>query len=211
MRIKNGYFVTPACRTGYEKTIEFYTGSLGFEIGMVFPNAEQPEYADLSKDGMVLMVIPAGEHGISPTEKFGIGTTLYLNIDGDIDECYRELKEKNVSFTEDIKDEPYGVRDFTIEDIDGYRLAFTKVTARQCLSCGMPMNNPEDFGGGNPANPYCVHCTNKDGSLRRYDEVLDGMIQFMMTSQNLTRDAAESKVRTYLAGLPAWTGKNGGK
>ncbi len=191
-----------------KETIEFYTNVLGFEMGMVFPDAENPEYADLSKDGMVLMVIPAKDHGISAEERFGIGITLYLNIDGDIDEYYHELKKNGVSFTEDIKDEPYGVRDFTVADPDGYRLAFTEVTARQCLSCGMSMSRPDDFGGGNPANLYCVHCTKTDGSLKSYDEVLEGMVHFMMASQHMGMDAAESKARVYLAGMPAWEGTN---
>ncbi|WAI00159.1 VOC family protein [Methanogenium organophilum] len=194
-----------------KKTIEFYTKSLGFEMGMLFPNVDQPEYADLSKDGMVLMFIPAEEHGINATEKFGTGVILYMNIDGDIDEYYQELKENNVNITEDIKDEPYGVRDFTIEDTDGYHLAFTKVTARQCQSCGMPMNKPEDFGGGNPASPYCVHCTNNDSSLKSFDEVQKGMVNFLMESQNMAQDAAELKAETYLAGMPAWAGKFGEK
>lgn len=193
------------------KTIEFYTKVLGFEMGMAFPNADHPKYADLSKDGMVLMVIPAGEHGISPTEKFGTGVTFYMNIEGDIDEYYRKLKENNVSFTEDIKDEPYGVRDFTVEDPDGYRLAFAQVTARQCLSCGMPMNKPEDFGGGNPANPYCMHCTREDGTLKSLEEVREGMVRFLMETQNITRDAAELKAGTHLAEMPAWAAKIGEK
>ena len=187
-----------------KKTIDFYTGSLGFECGMVFPGRENPEYADLSKDGMVLMFIPAKKHTISPEEKFGIGVTLYINIDGNIDEYYRELKQNGVRFTEDIKDEPFGVRDFTISDPDGYRLAFTQVIARKCLSCGMPMTQPEDFGGGNPTNPCCVHCTNKDGSLKSFDEVREGMVQFMMASQDIDRHTADEKARSYLARMPAW-------
>ena len=162
-----------------KKTIEFYTTTLGFKLGMVFPNTENPEYADLSKDGMVLMVIPA-----------------------------MELKQNNVSFTEDIKDEPFGVRDFTIEDPDGYRLTFTEVTARQCLSCGMPMKSHDDFGGGNPANLYCIHCSNRDGSLKTYDEVLDGMMNLMMQTQGIPRDAAKAEAEKYLAGMPAWNGEN---
>ena len=191
-----------------KKTIEFYTTTLGFKLGMVFPNTENPEYADLSKDGMVLMVIPAKDHGIRAEEQFGIGVTLYLNIDGDIDEYYLELKQNNVSFTEDIKDEPFGVRDFTIEDPDGYRLTFTEVTARQCLSCGMPMKSHDDFGGGNPANLYCIHCSNRDGSLKTYDEVLDGMMNLMMQTQGIPRDAAKAEAEKYLAGMPAWNGEN---
>jgi len=93
---------------------------------MTFPNADNPEYADLSRDGMVVMFISAENIGISRDEKLGMGVNLYMQIDGDIDKYYKELKDKNVKIVVDIKDEPYGIRDFTIEDIDGYKLTFNQ-------------------------------------------------------------------------------------
>ena len=189
-----------------KETIEFYKNSLGFRVGMCFPDASNPEYADLSKDGMVLMVIPAENHDISSEEKFGVGVYLYMQIDGDIDEYYEELKKKGVKIAVDIKDEPFGVRDFTVEDVDGYKLTFNQVTAKNCMSCGMPMSKPEDFGGGNPANIYCVHCSHPDGSLKSRDEVFAGMVNFMMTSQNMNRETAEIAAREYMAKMPAWSG-----
>jgi uncharacterized glyoxalase superfamily protein PhnB len=190
-----------------KETIEFYTKSLGFKMGMAFPDANNPEYVDLSKDGMVLMFIPAKDHGINPEEKLGIGVYLYMHIDGDIDEYYEELKKKGVKIVIDIKDEPYGVRDFTVEDIDGYKLAFNQVTAKNCVSCGMPMTKPEDFGGGNSANICCVHCANPDGSLKSYEEVSEGMASFMMKTQNMNRETAEKAAKEYMAKMPAWEGR----
>ena len=190
-----------------KETIEFYTKSLGFKMGMAFPDASNPEYVDLAKDGMVLMFIPSEDHGISSEEKLGIGVYLYLQIDGDIDEYYQELKKKGVKIAVEIKDEPYGVRDFTVEDIDGYKLAFNQVTAKNCVSCGMPMTKLEDFGGGNPANIYCVHCSNPDGSLKSYDEVFEGMVNFMMMSQNMDRETAEKAAKEYMSKMPAWEGR----
>ncbi len=114
-----------------KKSIEFYTKSLGFKLGMTFPDAANPEYADLSKDGMVLMCIPAVNHGISHKEKFGIGLYLYMHIDGNIDEYYDELKKKGVKIAVAIKDEPFGVRDFTVEDADGYKLIFNQILGGQ--------------------------------------------------------------------------------
>ncbi len=108
------------------QTIQFYRDSLGFKMGMTFPNADNPEYADLSKDGMVLMFIPAENIGISRDEKLGMGVNLYMQIDGNIDKYYNELKDKNVKIVVDIKDESYGVRDFTVEDMDGYKLTFNQ-------------------------------------------------------------------------------------
>ena len=191
-----------------KETIEFYKNSLGFKVGMCFPDANNPEYADLSKDSMVLMVIPAANCGIGSEEKLGIGVNLYMQIDGDIDEYYDELKKKGVKIAVDIKDEPFGIRDFTVEDINGYKLTFNQLskTAKNCMSCGMPLTKLEDFGGGNPANIYCVHCSNPDGTLKSREEVFQGMVNFMMMSQNMDRQTAEGAAKEYMAKMPAWSG-----
>ncbi len=202
-----GYLSPLLAARNMKETIEFYTKSLGFKMGMAFPDANNPEYVDLAKDGMVLMFIPAKDHGISREEKLGIGVYLYLQIDGDIDEYYQELKKKGVKIAVDIKDEPYGVRDFTVEDIDGYKLAFNQVTAKNCLSCGMPMTKLEDFGGGNSANIYCVNCANPNGSLKSYEEVSEGMANFMMKIQNMDKETAEKAAKEYMAKMPAWERK----
>jgi len=121
-----GYISPMLAVRNMKQTIQFYRDSLGFKIGMTFPDSNNPEYADLSKDGMVLMFIPAENIGIGREEKLGVGVNMYMQIDGDIDKYYNELKDKGVKIVVDIKDEPYGIRDFTIEDIDGYKLTFNQ-------------------------------------------------------------------------------------
>ena len=135
-----------------KQTTQFYRDSLGFKMGMAFPGADNPEYADLSKAGMVLMFVPARNVGIGTKEKLGIGVNVYMQIDGDIDEYYNELKNKGVKIASDIKEEPFGIRDFTVDDINGYKLTFNQVsqTVKACMSCGMPMTKVEDFGGRKP-------------------------------------------------------------
>ena len=122
-----GYISPTLAVRNMKETIEFYQNSLGFKMGMAFPDVNNPQYADLSKDGMILMFIPAENIGIGSQEKLGTGVNLYMQIDGDIDEYYKELKEKGVIIAVDIKDEPFGIRDFTIEDVDGYQLTFNQV------------------------------------------------------------------------------------
>ena len=121
-----GYLSPTLAVRDMKKTIDYYVKSLGFELGMTFPTPENPEYADLSKDDMVLMFLPAANLGIGSQEKLGVGVNLYLQIDGDIDEYYDELKKRGVKIAVDIKDEPFGIRDFTVEDVDGYRLTFNQ-------------------------------------------------------------------------------------
>jgi len=192
-----------------KETIQFYRDSLGFKMGMAFPDADNPEYADLSKDGIVVMFVPAKNVGIGSRQRLGIGVNLYMQIDGDIDEYCNELKSKGVKVVVDIKDEPFGIRDFTVEDINGYRLTFNQVskTIKACMSCGMPMTGLEDFGGGNPENLYCVYCSNPDGSLKSYEEVFEGMVNFMMTSQKMDRDTAKSAGKEHMTKMPAWSGR----
>ena len=121
-----GYLSPLLAVRNVEETIEFYKNILGFETGMVFPDENNPEYADLSKDGMVMMFLLAKNMGIGSDEKLGIGVNLYMEIDGDIDEYYAELKNKGAKIVYDIKDEHFGIRDFAIEDIDGYQLTFNR-------------------------------------------------------------------------------------
>ena len=57
---------------------------------------------------------------------------------------------------------------------------------------------------GNTVNLYYVHCFNLDGSLKSYDEVFQGMVNFMMTTQNRDKETAERAAKDYTAKMPAW-------
>ena len=226
-----GYISPTLAVRDMRATLDFYTRALGFTVGMTFPTLDNPEYADISKDGMVLMFIPTKNLGIGSREKLGTGVNLYLQIDGDIDVYYYQLKKRGVEIVVDIRDEPYGIRDFTVQDPDGYQLTFNQVpqspglsspasgeegeacdncevyVTTNCQSCGMPMTSPEEHGGGNKENIYCVRCCNSDGTLKTFEEVLEGMTGFMMESRGMDRAAAESAARDYLSMMPAWNGQ----
>lgn len=82
----------------------------------------------------------------------------------------------------------------------------------QCLSCGMPMAGPEDHGGGDVNNDWCVHCCHLDGAHKTYDEVLNGLSAFLMSDAAeemgapKARTLVEARVRAgaYLSHQPAW-------
>ena len=80
------------------------------------------------------------------------------------------------------------------------------VTAN-CDSCGMPMMGPEQCGGGNAENKYCVHCCNSDGRLKSYEDVLEGMVGLMINNRGMDRAAAASAASEYLATMPAWNSR----
>jgi hypothetical protein len=155
------------------------------------------------------MLIPVGDVGMGAEERLGIGVNLYLQIDGNIDEYYNELKTKDIAIVIDTLGEPFGIRNFTVKDTNAYKLTFNQVSkaVKPCMSCGMLMAKPEDFGGGNPQDLYCVHCLKPDDSLKTYEQVLEGMVKFMMVSQKLDRKAAESAAEVHMAAMPAWSGR----
>ena len=139
-------YISPALAVrDMKKTIEFYRDSLGFNMVMAFPDADNPGYAELSKDGMALMFILAKDCAIGSEEKLGVGVNLYMQIDGDIDEYYQELKKRGVKIAVDIADEPYGIRDFTVEDVNGYQLTFNQVS-KTGTSPGMKVTKTENLG-----------------------------------------------------------------
>ena len=74
-----------------------------------------------------------------------------------------------------------------------------------CQSCGMPMTCPQEHGGGNQESMYCIRCCHPDGSLKDYEEVLTGMVSFMMESRKMDKAAAESAARGFLTTMPAWS------
>ena len=115
-----------------KKTLEFYERVLSFKVGSVIPDAANPEeYADFSKDGMIIMFVPASALKIGRRDKLGAGVNLYLQIDADVDNYYIDLIHKGVKVTSEIKDQPWGSREFTIQDNNGYILTFSQPSKKK--------------------------------------------------------------------------------
>jgi uncharacterized phage-like protein YoqJ len=73
-----------------------------------------------------------------------------------------------------------------------------------CESCGMPMRSSEDFGGGRTDNVYCVYCTDQEGRLKPYDEVLKNMKNFAVKTMGVSDSEALQMAQEGMAKLPAW-------
>lgn len=73
-----------------------------------------------------------------------------------------------------------------------------------CQSCGMPMHDVDQRGGGISDNRFCVYCTDAAGELRSYQSVLNGMATFMAQSENIPLEKARTKSEAYMTHLPAW-------
>jgi hypothetical protein len=75
---------------------------------------------------------------------------------------------------------------------------------KKCIACGMPMNISSDFALNDENKNYCIHCARTDGNMKSFDEVKEGMTYFIIKTQGLTPEVAESAALSVMKNLPAW-------
>ena len=74
----------------------------------------------------------------------------------------------------------------------------------KCICCGMPMNKKNDFAMGDESKDYCVYCAKEDGSMKSFDEAVEGMAEYMSESEKIDKNFARKKVLEYMKSMPAW-------
>lgn len=105
-------------------TLDFYTHTLGFEeLFRQQPDGGPVVNAQIQKCGCNIML----NH--NPDEAHGKGGGIYLWIrltEQDIDAYFSALVSKGVEVIDEVKDQFWGDRSFSIRDCNGYALAFNK-------------------------------------------------------------------------------------
>lgn len=96
---------------------QFYCDQLGFELDFVM--GEPPSHGSVTRGrvGIQFTLAPAG------FEASQFPGWLYLYIEN-IDALYSVYKERNISITSPLADQVYGMREFEIVDLNGFRLRF---------------------------------------------------------------------------------------
>jgi hypothetical protein len=75
---------------------------------------------------------------------------------------------------------------------------------KQCIACGMPMKESEDFAMGDSEKDYCRYCARPDGTMQSYDEKLSSLTGFIVKTQGLDENVAKDAAIAMMAKLPAW-------
>ena len=70
---------------------------------------------------------------------------------------------------------------------------------KQCIACGMPMENPEDFAMGDFQKDYCRYCCRPDGSMQSYGEKLISLTSFIIKTQGLEEPIATAAAKSMMA------------
>lgn len=73
-----------------------------------------------------------------------------------------------------------------------------------CESCGMPMKEAKEYGGGDVNNKYCVYCSDAEGNLKSFEEIFAGMKQFAISSLGVHEEEAEKIAKENMSKMPAW-------
>ena len=74
----------------------------------------------------------------------------------------------------------------------------------RCISCGMPMKVDEDYPGGDTTKEYCAHCARPDGSLKSWEEAIEGYTAYLEKNENIGWDEARVTAIQRLSKNPAW-------
>jgi uncharacterized glyoxalase superfamily protein PhnB len=122
-----------------KKTIAFYTETFAFNLIMAVPETQdvieetlsddkEYVYAMMQKDNVELMFQRSDtfKNDVVFSKDFPLGASVsfYMEIEG-VNEFYESIKNKDLQTTE-LRTTWYGMREFYLEDINGYILGFAE-------------------------------------------------------------------------------------
>ena len=115
-----------------ERSLAFYVDTLGFTRGMTVPDASPFVFASVTSGPVEIFVNDAvtavKEYPGFAGRPIGATGTLYIEVEG-VDALHDRLKSK-VKIAMPITTQFYGMREFAIEDPDGYVLTFAERAAQ---------------------------------------------------------------------------------
>jgi lactoylglutathione lyase len=111
-----------------ERSLAFYVDTLGFERGMTVPDASPLVFASVTSGPIEVffndVAAAVKEYPAFSARPIGASGTLYIEVDG-VDALHERLKP-SVTIVMPMVTQFYGVREFAIEDPDGYVITFAE-------------------------------------------------------------------------------------
>jgi uncharacterized glyoxalase superfamily protein PhnB len=109
-----------------ERSLAFYVDTLGFARGMTVPDASPFVFASVTSEPVEIFLNDAAtavkEYPAFAGKPIGATGTLYIEVEG-VDALHDRITSK-VKIVMPIATQFYGMREFAIEDPDGYVLTF---------------------------------------------------------------------------------------
>jgi catechol 2,3-dioxygenase-like lactoylglutathione lyase family enzyme len=104
---------------------DFFTQKLGFSIA--FTHGEPPFYAQVKRDGARLNFRCVNDPVIDPAVRDReelLSAAMTVATADEIEALFLEFQSSGVTFFQNLKNQPWGVRNFIVEDPDGNLLLF---------------------------------------------------------------------------------------
>ena len=107
------------------RSIEHYRDKLGFNLDSSY--GDPVCFAIMRRDSFHIMFADAKPGDIKPNWKIREKTSNIYFWTDDVESLYKEYKENGATIDWDLYTAPYGVKEFGINDPDGYDIAFGEV------------------------------------------------------------------------------------
>jgi uncharacterized glyoxalase superfamily protein PhnB len=109
--------------------LEFYCSVLGFERGQTVPE-QAPYVFGIVTQGAVEIFFNdqkavAADHPALGQRPVGGALTLYIEVQ-DIEELFRNVQQRGVKITMPMKEQFYGMKEFGMEDPEGWEITFAE-------------------------------------------------------------------------------------
>ena len=106
-------------------TANFYRDKMGFGYERFW--GDPPRFCMVHRGGIIIMLSQLSKTGVMRPNRVadpnGDAWDAYIWVEN-ADALRNEFKGKGVKIARDLCDQPYGNRDFDVEDCNGYRLCF---------------------------------------------------------------------------------------
>jgi catechol 2,3-dioxygenase-like lactoylglutathione lyase family enzyme len=117
-----------------ERSLAFYRDVLGFRLVTTVPDASPFAFAWLQRDGVSVFLNSVEsvrqEHAAFAARPIGGTATLFVALEAPtiadgVDALFASIRDR-ASIVMGLKDQFYGMREFAIEDPDGYMIIFAQ-------------------------------------------------------------------------------------
>lgn len=109
-----------------QKSVEWYNDIIGFSIERRMER--EGKLRSVTVNAGEVRIALNQDDGAKGWERIkGLGFSLNIRTDHDIDELAKRIKEKGGSLVSEPADMPWGVRMIRLQDPDGYKIAFSRL------------------------------------------------------------------------------------
>jgi uncharacterized glyoxalase superfamily protein PhnB len=112
-----------------EASLNFYRTVLGFQPGMTVPDQPPYVFASVTSGGVEIFFndqkAVAEEYPALGAKPIGGSLTLFIEVEG-IEDLFKTVQQHKVKITMPLKDQFYGMREFAMQDPDGWIITFAE-------------------------------------------------------------------------------------